>query len=67
MSIPMSTAASLTTNTDRRRAPLAFTPARGALGACGTTSAMTGGGADAVASGDRTGDGFDNVWRLAKP
>jgi hypothetical protein len=62
MSNEMGHAARIPTNTIRRLAPLAFTLA---LGACGTMSAMMGGGADA--SGDRTGEGFNNVWRLAKP
>ena len=92
MSIEMGTAASITTNPIRRLA-IAL-----ALGACGTMTAMMGGGAPAAASGDwtvvtrddgsrqwalrgqplhdcskdtkpgdRTGDGFSNVWRIAKP
>lgn len=60
MSIEMGTAASITTSPIRRLAPLA-------LGACGTMTVMMGGGAPAAASGDRTGDGFSDVWRIAKP
>ncbi|MFN7645350.1 MAG: hypothetical protein ACK5PW_20095 [Burkholderiales bacterium] len=58
----MGTAASVTTNPIRRLAPQAFSLARGA---CGTMSAMRGAGADAAASGDRTGDGFYHVWSIA--
>jgi hypothetical protein len=64
MSIEMGTAASVTTKPIRRLAPQAFALARGA---CGTMSAMMGAGAHAAASGDRTGDGVDHVWRIAKP
>ena len=64
MSIDMGTAASVATNPIRRLAPLALALAPGA---CGTMSAMTGGSVEAAASGDRTGDGFSNVWRIAKP
>jgi hypothetical protein len=59
MRTEMGTAASITSDTIRRAAPLAFAPA---LGACGTMTRMMGSSALA-----KSGDGFNDVWRLAKP
>jgi hypothetical protein len=59
MSIDIGTAASITTDTVRRLAPLAPE-----LGAFGMTLYHW---SKDTKPGDRTGDGFNNAWRLAKP